>query len=298
MDNKGYLYSLTGGSGGGGNATETIRKNIVKDNLIRHSEFMDFPELLEAMNNNNIEYSEYDLEHFPSRIALRLVMRQNYLSCSIPLNRYMIDVPEYLTEERYYTLSYYYRSNMIDNIELDISVDVPISSQSDEQIPGTDIYRRVITFAVNGNRLNASRLSVKVNLKNYMMQSEVFLSSLKLEQGDIVTAWTPVKEPKSVHRITAQHTDCITLSNVQPNSDIVIITTCDFIEGRRLEVIHVGTSWEDTVVVPVFLTDEEFYTVVSYNDGMLDIHQQASTRFYQNEMVDVTIIGNNLKVEE
>lgn len=291
-----YLFPLSGGSGGGGNATETIRDNVVKDNLINYNKIMDFPELIQYLEERNIEYNEYYFELYPSESALRILLRETFLSCQIPLYQYIVNQPKSTREDQIYTFSYYYRVNIPMGVDLRIDLTAEKISDTTEDIDGGGIFRRVITFKTRN--LADLRLTIDASLINYMNTVDIYFSSMKLEYGDIVTNWVPIETVENVIRITMLHNERIILSNVKPNSDVVMITTSDFIEGRRLEVIHVGTSWEDTFVAPVYMTDEEFYTVASYNDGMLELFNQASTRFYQDETVQITIIGNNLKLEE
>jgi hypothetical protein len=292
---KNYMYHL-GGSGGG---SESIQKNIVKDNLIQHSEIMDFPELITILDDRGFEHSIYYDERYPSGSALMFRVNNGFISCDIPLYEYMIGQSDRLDADRYYTLSYHYQTEMSDLLNMDISLNIPNVISDTEEGSGP-IRRRVIVFKIDaGQHLFDTRLHVEISTKNPYVAITMFLSSLKLEYGDVVTNWVPIKKVENVIRITKPHHAVITLTNVQPNSDVVVIHTSDVQELRRFEVIHVGETWEDTTVAPVVEGGMEFYTSVSYNDGnRLDLYDEGSDLFYTDETVHVTIIGNNLKVEE
>lgn len=293
MDN--YLYSL---GGGGGNATESIRKNIVKDNLIRHNEIMDFPELITVLDDRGFEHSiDYD-ERYPSGSALMFRVNNGFISCNIPLYEYMHGQSDRLDADRYYTLSYHYQTEMSDLLDMNISLNIPNVVNDTEEGSGP-IRKRVIVFKIDaGQHLAETRLCVEISTKNPYVAITMFLSSLKLEYGDVVTNWVPIKKTENVIRITKHHFEGIRLGNVQPNSDIVVIHTSDVSELRRIEVIHVGETGEDTTVDPIVEGGIEFYTSASYNNGILEMYDEGSGQFYEDEIVRVTIIGNDLKLEE
>ena len=236
MNSNSYMYPL---SGSGGNATESIRRNMMKENIINHASIMDFPELITQLDNMGLVYENNDTEILPSGSSLMItVNNQSLHNVSIPLYEYMIGQSERLSEERYYTLSYYYNVENPGMLDLRIQLSGCEIVTDTEEVIDAQYSRRIIVFRkMKNSYLSELLLEISAMSTNPYVPTRFKLSSMKLEYGDTVTGWVPVKSVKNVIKISKLHNEGITLYDVQPNSDIVVIHTSEISELRRIEVV-------------------------------------------------------------